>query len=541
MKAEITIGLCAALAACEPGVTPYDAAFDTGFEALAPTPDGWDGAFADRGWDDVPLATPGGRVCDGDLAVDADEHPFRVVAALSVPSALGWSGRRREVASPGVTAADIDDDCSPEVLVPDGRGLELWDEPLADLTSSTVIDDGFAMGVWVADLDGDDLPELLFPDFEGMRTFDLHQGVLVPTVVKGFDPRPGVVTSMAQVHMDGDTAPEMFVGYMPPDFGGMFDGRGHAPDPWASRDALFRGVPAGGKTRSLLPEPAVGWHTLHVMPYRDTVFSLTDGSVSGTDQQSFQYGLDGGEVWRRRVDEVFGFIHAPMGGFCDVVRRDGVDADDCWISDVGQVNVFRRDGSIWTRAGQRLGATRRGFSWSVVPEDVDLDGDLDVLVSFGHPFVALEDPGREMLAARGVFLFRQEATGAFNQVRLTDGDVLGMTVADLDGDGVKEIIARVSGVATGQDDEIRVLSRKNGTVPRVQLDLSTRCLGWTVAHGDVRRRIAPYGNTGSFGHGPNTVTVPWFEGEDVLVVSPEGTEQLVTVGPDERVSVDCLR
>ena len=139
----------------------------------------------------------------------------------------------------------------------------------------------------------------------------------------------------------------------------------------------------------------------------------------------------------------------------------------------------------------------------------------------------------------GLFLYVQADDGTFEATQLSEHNIVGFTLADLDGDGVKEIVARTSNLRTADQDQLLVFHQTIADVPRIQLDFGESCIGGEIGYGELRRRIIPYGNTGSFGHGPNSLTLPFQAGTTLQVEGPNAVVTAFEMEANTRRTVHC--
>lgn len=507
--------------------------------ACVPVEEGGDEVLPDRRVDDVPLTTtpsdePPLRFDTGDpldgeepvwsteLFVGADDHGLTKDLELDLGDR--WCTDARSF---GVTAVDLDADghvdlAAPvchEVRVWRGRGDGTFEDPQTLRIGLHELD--LAMGVWFHDLDADGLPELFYPGTEGLRVLHNGGGLQFTDVVgnHGIPQRWGQPASLSFFDADGDGDLDLFAAFSFYSFNQV----ARASDQTAfegTQNELYLRQEDGSFAAVRVPE-GHGRYSLHTLPLDDGCW-LTLSDFATAASESAQYCLRDGVVSLRAASQVLGtFLRAPMGGARDfmVGRRDQL-----WLSEDSLVRAFDGSGRGWVAVGRTYGLRDYGFSWSVVSMDVDLDSYADAVVSFGRAPIFGEFPQRTYPGAapetRGLRVYHGAARAPLDTVAVVDGpSFLGLAAADLDGDGLREVVAREVD-SEGGGGSLQVW-RAASTRPRVELQLADACAGAVVDYGAVKRRFLPYTNTGSFGHGTAALTLAWQQDVPVEIVLGE--------------------
>ncbi len=128
---------------------------------------------------------------------------------------------------------------------------------------------------------------------------------------------------------------------------------------------------------------------------------------------------------------------------------------------------------------------------------------------------------------------------------LPETNVSSAVLADLDGDGLREVIGRQLIPQSTHLDPMRniVVVSGSSSRPRAELVFDSSCYGgWVDVPGVMRRRILPYGNTGSYGHGTPSITFPLLleeEDEVATVTDVYGSVQEIPLTANRREQVHC--
>ena len=466
-----------------------------------------------------PLAVP-----------NVDDAELRRIYTYDLPKAecrnfLGW----------GVSAADLNDDgrldlvaanCA-ETVVLTATGASgdrlTFDEHVLDLRSTRGDD---APNVWAADIDRDGRSDLVYGGFEGVRVWRNLGGFKfahtdnfgIPIRTENFP------SSFALLDMDGDVEPDLHVGYGGVDFPLVLESR--AARYWSRRLQDDFLVDAPGGFRHLPRVENVGWHALHTVAMTEREFLVLNDISDPTAHQSTFFRLEQDElVHTRLADAPITFNEVPMGGFYDWVLDD---EPELWMSSADTPRPNVQMGSNWTDVAGARGIPWTGFTWSVIPDDIDLDGVNEVFISAGKP--PLTDIELSAVSARWDYDFSMydAGRGTMRQTHHSQGhSVVGMVVADLTGDGVRDIILRWVDMDT-LEKGIEVWSMRK-RLPRFEVSFDETCIGAVVQYGEQKRLFSPHTNTGSFGVGSYTLTFPWGPDHPSVFVTKAGRTQEVEI------------
>lgn len=156
-------------------------------------------------------------------------------------------------------------------------------------------------------------------------------------------------------------------------------------------------------------------------------------------------GADGDVVWVNDA-ETLGLHFVMTGMGIATGDYNGDEQLDYCVTEFGPVRCFLSDRDSYYDAGISMGLSPIGMDpygfvgWSVELVDLDNDGALDAFVTGGRSSITGEGGG----PFQPDLLFQGEADGTFQDVGGTwfgnDADDYGAAAADLDGDGVLEIV-----------------------------------------------------------------------------------------------------
>ena len=372
----------------------------------------------------------------------------------------------------GVVAADLDGDGWVDLFFPQSVGASALYWGAADLQfkeagpeAGLAFETSILTAASAADFDGDGLLDLVTVGGDALHLMHNEGGRIFREVTAEFNmsatPGLGTSTAWADIDVDGDL--DLFVGVY---------GRDSRVDESylaTSWDSLWRND--GGiftDIASTLPYPgdsdggviAAGWRDLDGDGDPDLVQANDEGPWLEDSFFWENLGLDdsGQQQWRdRKAEAIPGPLANPMG----MAMRD-LDGDgwrDLWFSNIDRTEVFQgREPWSWIDRSADWAAPlptgRAAVSWSVVALDLDGDGELGLLLTYG-PLAkraediadAFDDP-RDYLDQPDRFLQPvRDVNGVFGFVAADDvfpepmiGNARGVAVADFDRNGTPDII-----------------------------------------------------------------------------------------------------
>ncbi|MGC6493331.1 MAG: CRTAC1 family protein, partial [Myxococcota bacterium] len=208
------------------------------------------------------------------------------------------------------------------------------------------------------------------------------------------------------------------------------------------------------------------------------------------------------------------------------------------------------DGAWWEYAANRgiepdwKGPRQQIFGWGAELADMDLDGDLDGVIVYGH----WDEYGPQLLQVDALYI--QKEDGTFEDKALEwqldqDGIGRGMAISDLNQDGYPDVVKRHLGAATpmllsecGDRSWLNIKPRQPGRENVYAVGARVR----VVAGDTVWTRTIHAGSTSMYSSGPpealfglnalpavDTVEVIWPDGASTVLEGPVTTRQILEV------------
>jgi len=464
-----------------------------------------------------------------------------------------------EVVSAGVVAADPDGDGASDLFFPQitGENALYWGRGDGTFARGALAPDALRAAepdalASAADFDGDGLLDLLVAGYstvallhnQGDRTFrDV-------TATWGLDPGVGFPGASTWADYDGDGDLDLFLGGFVEADSAEDDG-----DITLRPDSLHRNEGDRFVEVPLPPSPGA----THYARFRDLdrdgdpdLLVFRDFQVPYSIFENAGPGADGW-VWIDRAGGN-GFVGAScaMGAQVGDLNHDGFD--DLWVSNIGQTAVasgapdwsFVDQGVRW---GAAMDVEDHAVSWSVLPFDLDGDGDPGVFVAFGplNPEsefgVDREQPDRfasPQVRADGTRTFT-DGSCVFAAPQI--GNSRGAATADFNNDGTPDlVVAHIGGAPSifltppGDAHRLTVALRDPSSLnpfavgARVEIEAEGRLRYEEVAAGG----LGTYSGSGMdlyFGlataSAPDRVRVRWPDGEVQTIEDPCGDCRLV--------------
>lgn len=405
-----------------------------------------------------------------------------------------------ETMGSGVAAFDADGDGKPDLLFVNGRSwdgatggkgpqtLSFWRNatppggPLRFVEATReagLAVSLYGMGVAVGDVDGDGSADLLVTGLNGNRLF-LNDGKgRFRDATKGSGVEStGWATSAAFGDFDGDGILDLFVGryvdWTPKtDLACTLDGRNKSyctPERYPGVTShLFKGL-GGGRFRDVTKAAGVenplgkalgvavrdidGDGRLDIFVANDTApnnlfrnVKTVDGVPLFTDV-AIETGVAVGEDGRARG--AMGAAFADTKGDGGVSLAVGNFSNEMWsFWSAGPKGDFFADESVTSGLGR---TSLLPLTFGVQFADLDLDGLLDVVGVNGHVENSVQDVQPTVTYRQPMLVFRGMGAGRFADVSAQAGDAVlkpvvgrGLAVADLDGDGLPDLVVTENG------------------------------------------------------------------------------------------------
>ncbi len=419
---------------------------------------------------DDPVAAPG-AFDDVLLSSGLDfEHSVDGLAHQGNP--LYNDGEHLAELSAGVLAADLDGDGWDDLFFPQSIGASALYWGAADLQfvaagpeAGLEFAGSMLSAASAADYDGDGLLDLVtvgtdalhLMHNEGDRTFREVTTELGMAATHGL----ATTTAWADIDVDGDL--DLYVGV----YGS--DSRPEDAFLAASWDSLWRNdgdsfvdiassFPYPGQTDGAVI--TAGWRDLDEDGDLDLVQANDVGEVFEDSFFWENLGADdaGVQQWRDRKGEG---IPAPLQNPMGIAMRDldGDGARDLWFSNIDRTQVFQGD-DPWSWVDRSLDwaeplpTGRAAVSWSVVPLDLDGDGDLGLFVTYGplakseEEILEVFDDPREYFEQSDRFLRLVRDSAGVPSFEAADsvlpgpmlGNARGVAQADFDRNGTPDVI-----------------------------------------------------------------------------------------------------
>lgn len=398
-------------------------------------------------WTGCATEEPDGlRVREGSPRTCADPVPVPAWDRVELPDPHGPS--RRLVGS-GVIVVDLDGDGLQDVVQPGSDRITVWQQvsPRRFLdVSPQWVPDGLDLSATVggsaADVDGDGDPDLVVVRHERPDRLLLNEGdhLVDASAAAGFEDRALDSVSAAWGDLDGDGWLDLAIGTYAAD------------EPLQLWHALGGGRFEDASDR--LPEQAhramnfmTAWHDLEGDGFPDLFvpndfFRINPPVLLANREGAFA------------VDDTAGYHPGFHGMGIVFADLDDDDLPDLVETTYHKVSVLRsvpagmaEQGVLWVRADGELGLSTtpdQVYGWGLGVEDLDNDGDHDVVAGFG--VWDRNDPNPEE-QPDGLWL--QQAGRFVRQAPTDPGPTRGVVVADLDADGWPDVVKRrLDGIST---------------------------------------------------------------------------------------------
>lgn len=427
--------------------------------------------------------------------VDAPTPPrpmFREIGARALPGVVTHCGSPAkdyiiEVNGGGVLLDDFDGDGRVDLVLVDGSTLERVAKGEAGYPPRLFLGQGngtfvpaggswaiaggrWGMGGTSGDLNGDGRPDLVITEWGPDRVFlnDSGKGFTEITAKAGLS-GDAWGTSAALLDYDRDGRLDLaIVNYL--DFDPAKIGKpGTGACRWKNHDVMcgpegltpvhsqlyrgngdgtFRDVTVQAKFRPKEAAFGLGVMTLDYDNDGDTDLYVANDSMANHLWENQGDGTFAEVGFRAGVShDVNGKEQASMGIACGDWNGDG--RDDLFVTNFsGESNAFYvsvKERSFRERSSPTglAGPSIPLLGWGTTMADFDLDGDLDLSVSYGHVYPQADRPGTDTSYPQLDHLYRNAGDGRFSSEALSDAAARvsrASAAADLDGDGDLDIV-----------------------------------------------------------------------------------------------------
>jgi hypothetical protein len=405
----------------------------------------------------TPAPSSGGRLVLIDSGID-----FAHSSAEPRPNPTTSGDYHLQEFGAGIVSGDWDGDGAPDLWLPQGQGpSETWwgrgdgtferGESGAELAGSWVI------GGSTADFDGDGDLDLLALAHSEVRLLRNEGGraFVDVTGASGLGADDGLVTTSAWADWDGDGDLDLYLGgyawdtpvYRLPDEPYEESVAG-GDDGWWRNEGDGTFVPDPTAPQLGLPWDGLSLHAVFEDLDDDgdpDLIQLNDYGGFGQNSRLWERTAEG---WvDRMADSGLGVLPFPMGAAIQDLDGDGLI--DLFVSDIGRPTVAR--GSAGSGGFEFTNTSLAWFPeelwdepifwWSVVPIDVDGEGEPGLFVTAGPtqdvPPELVDGPEAAAALRRPDRFFRRGASG-WRSVPVLVGDLgdldRGVVIADFDGD-----------------------------------------------------------------------------------------------------------
>ncbi len=369
------------------------------------------------------------------------------------------AGRMGEYGGWGLVVRDLDGDGLLDVFLPDfgANRLFLGDGALGFVLATEHLpdDDAYSYGAAAGDLDGDGDLDLVLAN-DGPNTVYVNDGqgrfsLLGDAIETWGDATHRRTQQVSLADVDGDGILDVLGATFWTRLGGVAEEEPDANELWLGRgDGRF--MPAHDRLPELTRRTganAAGFLDWDRDGDADLVL-INDKPDRGVYTQwvenvdgALNYDPDGQRGLDRPVQG--------MGLGIGDVNDDGID--DYAISGWNEVVLLQSEGDLFYDAAVARGIftdSGRRVGWGLDLTDLDNDGDMDLLVAYGPDYAADGSLGRgdaSNAVEQRWGLYLQKADGRFveSSIRqgLTElGNRRGFVLADLDGDGTRDLVSR---------------------------------------------------------------------------------------------------
>lgn len=424
--------------------------------------------------------------------------------------------------SHGVAVCDFDNDGFSDVLLTGWQGMQVWqnqgDGSFVETTRSTGLDDSrWSTSTAWGDLNADGAPDLYVARYVNWswvnhRTCAARDGSPDICNPRTFDPLPDSL-------------------YFSDQQGGFRD----------VTDAY--GIRADGKGLGVLMADLDADHDVDIYVANDTTVNfLYENQGDGTLRE---VGMISGTA----VDQM-GTPDGSMG--VDLGDYNGDGRPDLWVTNYEQqlFALYRNTGSLsFVHASEASGlaeAVGNRVGWGTTFQDLDLDGDLDLFSSVGHPHFDSRDDRKQLpllLENLNSRVFRNVSAAVTEPYFQSSQNARGVAAADLDNDGKCELV-----VAHLKTDSV-VLKNVSPDTPSwsglrlVGRSANRDAIGAAVVYNtNTGRSITRFmiGGGSYLSTSDRRIVIAVGAGEAVeraTVLWPDGTSQAIRFKPNEYLTV----